>query len=47
MTCLVKKILIENKKIVWFDHGAHSHIRINNMEKYDNSITEFIKENNL
>ena len=44
---LFNKCGSKNKKIVWFDHGAHSHIRINNMEKYDNSITEFIKENNL
>ena len=32
------------KKLVWFDHGAHSHIRINNVEKYDNTIKEFIEE---
>jgi len=33
------------KKLVWFDEGEHSHIRIHNMEKYDNSIIEFLKEN--
>lgn len=44
---LFEKCKSNGKKIVWFDHGAHSHIRINNMEKYDNSITDFIKENNL
>ncbi len=32
------------KKLVWFDHGAHSHIRINNVEKYDETIKEFIEE---
>ena len=32
------------KKLVWFDHGAHSHIRINNVEKYDKTIKEFIEE---
>jgi len=32
------------KKLVWFDKGAHSHIRINNQEKYDETIKEFIKE---
>ena len=42
---LYEKCGSKNKKIVWFDHGAHSHIRINNLEKYDNSIKEFIKEN--
>ena len=44
---LFDKCASENKKIVWFDKGAHSHIRINNLEKYDNSIKEYIKENNL
>lgn len=32
------------KKIVWFDKGRHSHIRINNQEKYDESICTFLKE---
>lgn len=30
-----------DKKIVWFDHGAHSHIRINNLEKYDQEVKDF------
>ena len=33
-----------NKKLVWFDKGGHSHLRINNTEKYDNEIKEFINE---
>lgn len=32
------------KQIVWFDKGAHSRIRINNLEKYDNSIKSFLAE---
>ena len=32
------------KKFVWFPKGVHSHIRINNTEKYDETIMEFIKE---
>ena len=32
------------KKLYWFDKGEHSHIRINNTEKYDASIREFLKE---
>ena len=32
------------KKLVWFDKGAHSHIRINNEEKYDQTIKDFIEE---
>ncbi|MBQ7276362.1 MAG: alpha/beta fold hydrolase [Bacilli bacterium] len=31
-----------DKKIVWFDKGVHSHIRINNTIKYDNTIKEFL-----
>ena len=34
----------ERKKIVWFDKGAHSHVRINNTEKYDAVIKEYVKE---
>lgn len=33
----------EDKKIVWFDKGGHSHLRINNTEKYDNAIIDFFK----
>ena len=32
------------KKIVWFDKGGHSHLRINNTEKYDNAIKDYIKQ---
>ena len=32
-----------DKKIVWFPKGGHSHIRLNNIERYDNAIIEFIK----
>ncbi len=32
------------KEIVWFEKGAHSHIRINNKEKYDESIKTFVKK---
>ena len=31
------------KKIVWFDKGGHSHLRINNVEKYDNAIKDYIR----
>lgn len=30
-----------DKKLVWFDRGGHSHLRINNTEKYDRAIIEF------
>ncbi len=32
-----------DKKLIWFDKGGHSHLRINNTEKYDNAIIEFFK----
>ena len=32
------------KKLVWFPKGVHSHIRIHNTEKYDETIMDFIKE---
>ena len=31
-----------NKKFVWFEHGAHSHLRIVNPEKYDSEVIDFI-----
>lgn len=32
------------KKILWFDKGGHSRVRINNQEKYDNSVIDYLKE---
>lgn len=32
------------KNIVWFEKGEHSHIRINNEKKYDQSIIHFLKQ---
>lgn len=34
-----------DKKIVWFERGGHSHLRINNTEKYDAAIVDFVNEN--
>lgn len=31
------------KKLVWFEHGEHSRLRITDFEKYDNSIVDFYK----
>ncbi len=31
----------KDKKLVWFDRGGHSHLRINNTEKYDQAIIDF------
>ena len=33
----------EHKKLVWFDKGGHSHLRINNTEKYDRTIIEYFE----
>lgn len=33
----------KDKKLVWFNEGGHSHLRINNTEDYDNAIIEFFK----
>lgn len=35
-TCKSEKVL------QWFDHGEHSHVRINNTEKYDKTIKDFL-----
>jgi fermentation-respiration switch protein FrsA (DUF1100 family) len=32
-----------HKKLVWFDHGMHSHLKIVAPEKYDAVVGEFIK----
>lgn len=32
------------KRLVWFDEGAHSHLRINAQEKYDGEIMKFISD---
>ena len=29
------------KKLVWFEHGAHSRVRINDPEGYDKAIVDF------
>ena len=32
-----------DKKLVWFSQGGHSHLRINNTEKYDQAIIDFFE----
>lgn len=34
----------KRKRLVWFDHGGHSLLRITDTEKYDASITQFLQE---
>lgn len=34
----------EKKKLVWFDIGSHSHLRIHAPEKYDAAIVDFLNE---
>lgn len=33
----------QDKKLLWFPEGGHSHLRINNTEDYDNAIKEFMR----
>ncbi len=41
---LYEKCTSEKKKLVWFEKGSHSHLRINNVEQYDKAITDFLSE---
>jgi pimeloyl-ACP methyl ester carboxylesterase len=34
----------EDKKLVWFEKGGHSHLRINNTQQYDQAIIDFFAE---
>ncbi len=34
----------EKKRLVWFEKGSHSHLRLNNVAQYDSSIAEFIED---
>ena len=31
-----------NKRIVWFDRGRHSRVRLNNMDGYDAAVRDFV-----
>ncbi len=41
---LYEKCSSEKKELVWFEKGSHSHLRINDPEKYDKAITDFLNE---
>lgn len=41
---LYEKCTSEKKKLVWFEHGSHSHLRINDPEGYDKAIIDFLSE---
>ena len=43
---LFEKCGSENKRLVWFEKGQHSRVRVNAPEKYDNTVIEFLKELN-
>lgn len=32
-----------NKKLVWFEKGGHSHLRINNEQEYDKAIIDYVE----
>ena len=37
----------ENKRLVWFEKGKHSMLRITDTEKYDTAIAEFLTQLNV
>ena len=41
---LFEKCGSPHKKLVWFDKGRHSRVRVNAPEKYDRTIYEFLNE---
>lgn len=41
---LFEKAGSKKKRIKLFKHGAHSHVRINDVEKYDKTIKDFVEE---
>ena len=43
---LFEKCKSPNKRLVWFEKGRHSRVRVNAPEKYDNTIIEFLKDLN-
>lgn len=43
---LYDKAGCKNKRLVWFDHGRHSMLRITDTQKYDTAIGEFLENLN-
>ncbi len=41
---LMAKVPHDNKRICWFEHGKHSHLRPLDPEKYDNAVKGFLVE---
>ena len=41
---LYDKAGASQKKLVWFDRGRHSMLRITDTERYDSSISEFLSQ---
>ena len=39
---LFDRIGSEHKRLVWFDEGEHSHLRVNNLPQYDEVIADFL-----
>lgn len=35
-----------NKQLVWFEEGSHSHVRVHNVDAYDDAIIQFLKTGN-
>ena len=41
---LYDKVPHENKELVWFEHGAHSKLRITDTERYDSAVKAFLSK---
>ncbi len=41
---LFEKCTSQKKKLVWFEKGSHSHLRINNTAQYDEAISAFLEQ---
>jgi len=44
---IYEKCKSPDKQIVWFEHGAHSHLRLTNHEEYDRAVREFVSKYNV
>lgn len=41
---LFDKCRSADKKLVWFEHGPHSHLRLHNTEQYDQAIINYVNQ---
>lgn len=44
LTSIVEASPSKDKTVVWFEKGGHSHVRINNEKRYDETILSFLRK---